>query len=434
MCSVKLEVLLFFTFFLMIKFISFFNKKISFSLPLWSLLLIPFVAYWGWEIFWFQKVGLNVIKLHTHFMFLGTMGLFFIFFITFYLKNSSKQNFYLLIVSSTFLLLLIEFILAITGTNKTYLEKASGFYSSPYQGENSHYHSWTPLKPHWIKKPEYAYLFPTNSLGFADSNWNLNKEAHVKRIICLGDSFTEGDGAPYDSSYVALLKKYPFQTSPPLEWINGGICGSDFFHNYKNLKDLLLPYKPDMILQTLASHDFITDIRLRGGMERFSSDGTMNYKNAPWWEPLYAVNYLSRFFFHALGYNELLQKKELAKQEIKTMNEITIQLFNEYEALCEKNNIQWVLILRPDKNEILDRHYSYDFEPILQKIQTYPNVKILNLLPAYQEYIELKGTKVENYFWKNDGHHNSKGYQMMAECVAQFLEKENMLIEPEILF
>ncbi|MCO5247753.1 MAG: hypothetical protein M9887_02220 [Chitinophagales bacterium] len=46
-----------------------------------------------------------------------------------------------------------------------------------------------------------------NSLGLSDKEWIKEKPTGTYRIICLGDSFTEGDGVDYEHSYVQALQR-----------------------------------------------------------------------------------------------------------------------------------------------------------------------------------------------------------------------------------
>ena len=52
------------------------------------------------------------------------------------------------------------------------------------------------------------YPMFTNSLGFRDSAVRtVSRETSRKRVLFIGDSFTEGLGVPYDDSFVGILDK-----------------------------------------------------------------------------------------------------------------------------------------------------------------------------------------------------------------------------------
>jgi hypothetical protein len=394
----------------------FLNKEVKIKLSITHLLYSVFIFYFIWELYWFNVVGYAFIKWHTRLM-IYVYCWFFLYFVSILFK---KQKINALIFFSSIILVFFvsELFLIITGLKKTYREQINNTYVSHFKPEdNSHYHLWIPNEPHYLTKPEFRYWRPTNSLGFGDEEWPIEKPNNQIRILALGDSFTEGDGAEYDSSYVSILKAKLIEKDTNFYVMNGGVCGSDPFNNFIILKDLLLKYKPNYVIQALASHDLTMDITHRGGFERFLDNGKQEFKKAPWWEPIYAVSYLSRLFFDFAGYDELLMKKKLDKETVLELNNTLIELFETYSKLCKENNIKLFLFLRPEKNEIEDDKYNFDFSTFEEFIFQNNNIIYHDLLPCYISTIKNSNTKAENYFWIYDGHHNAKGYKMMAECI-----------------
>lgn len=398
--------------------------EINIQIPAVSLLFFVLAAYTIWEAYWYQKVELRFIKWHTHlapFLYLWLIGYFIFSLLRVKESDIKKQNAFLLFTSILFSLMIAEAFMITTGMRKTYMERISGAYYSPYSPQDkTHYHIWPNNQEHWITKPEYAFRRPTNSQGLPDREWFIDKKPGEKKILALGDSFTEGDGAPDDSDYVALLTEKLATTGYKYYLMNAGVCGSDPFFNYVQLKDRLLTYSPDYIFQTLSSGDVMWDILQRGGMERFKADGSLQFAKAPWWEPLYAVSNVSRIFFELAGYNEMLQRINLPAKDKARLNNQVIALFKEYNALCIKKSIKLFIILRPDRREIERNQYDYDFSEILKNT----DAEIIDLLPLYRAYIRNNKTSATDYFWKIDGHHNSKGYQMMADVLFDSLAPE----------
>jgi lysophospholipase L1-like esterase len=393
-------------------------------MPLWLMFVFPLAAYFIWELYWYNQLGLNFIKWHTHLMLYVYLWLIMavLIHLLFRKNNNLSNNFILAGTSVIFMLFGAELFLEITELKKTYLEKIGNGYTSPYIANTTHghYHGWPSIeKEHWIVKREYKYWRPTNTHGVGDYEWKVEKDSSELRILTLGDSFTEGDGAPYDSSYPAILKNLFHSYTIPINIMNAGVCGSDPFYNYLHLKNELVAYQPDVVIQTIASHDLITDIILRGGMERFKSDGGQQFRNAPWWEAIYAVSYLSRFYFSCKGYTELLRKKYLTNEEVAWLNKTLIKLLDDYIKLCAENNIKLIMVLRPDREEIIMGKYAFDFTLIKQKLQETDGVQTIDLLPKYIDYIEAHNSNTTDYFWEFDGHHNSKGYSMMAATIFE---------------
>lgn len=409
------------------------NRKLSFSWDIrirlsisviWLIILLS-LPYLIWEIFWAVRVGYPFIKWHTHlmlFFYLWVVG----YLILHYLIKKLWPEIYmtgLTLHTAVIVALFIgELFLIVTKINETTLEKlGDGYFSwyDPSPNENW-YHASPSSNPHWIVKPEYKYIREGNSLGFSDMEWPARKRKNEKRILALGDSFTEGDGAPYDSCYVTQLRKKIQATDSTTYVMNAGICGCDPFINYVNYRDRLLKYKPDVILQTLSSGDINVDIIVRGGMERFKTDGTVQYVKAPVWEPIYAISDLSRLYFSAIGYDQLLMKSSIIPDNKKRLDSIVVDLFRQYAALAKANNCRLVIILQPFLFEVNSQKYQYDFSAMLDKVRKIDNVQVYDLMPFYTSYIKEHNKTPADYYWPMDGHHNSAGYTMMADGIYSF--------------
>jgi hypothetical protein len=161
------------------------------------------------------------------------------------------------------------------------------------------------------------------------------------------------------------------------------------------------------------------DIMTRGGMERFHKDHTVDYKPAPWWEPIYAMSYISRLILGFAGYNETLRNYRITPQEKKNADDITRDLFEKYLALCREKKIRLIIVLHPQEYEVQENKYSYDFSDVLRDLRSKPDVLIVDLLPAYRSYLSKTHTQAKDYYWIEDGHHNSRGYKMMAETTLK---------------
>lgn len=386
---------------------------------------ILLLAYFLWEVYWYNKVCIGFINWHTHLM-LYVYLILLICLLQMKIKKNFFKNLSLLMLTVFVLLFSIEFFLILKGTHTTYLERKYGNYYSHYNCRNaSFYHNWPSNALHYMQTPEYKFIRKTNSLGFSDKEWIPQKNTKT-RILAIGDSFTEGDGAPQDSCYVSLLSKTLNTDSIYFEFMNAGTCGSDPFFNFINYRDRLQIYQPDIILQSLSAGDVLSDMATRGGMERFKNKPFLAFNRAPWWEPIYAISHVSRIFFSALGYNELLQRGDITDENKKEMDKKLIELFERYDSLAIKNNASLFVIIRPDgKSEVTSEMASYDFSSITNKLSKTTGIHFVNLIPLYKQYFKEKGENISDYYWKQDGHHNSKGYRLMAQLIAEsvFWEK-----------
>lgn len=385
---------------------------------------VPLLGYAAWEGYWYTRVGLCMVKWHTHlavYVYLWVAGL--AAYIWRWRKNPApgRGNWFVAFSAVVFMLGLFELVLIVWGRQKTYLEQITGAYGSLYKPNvQSAYFAWPRTDTfHLIEKPEYTYWRPTNQHGFGDTRWSLAADNGTLRVLTLGDSFTEGDGAAFDSSYPAVLRQLLQQTQPGAQVLNGGMLGSDPFYNFKWLRDSLYSYKPQVVIQTLSSNDFTIDYALRGGAERFKPDGTVQYRPAPWWEPLFALNYTVRYGFHMAGYSDQLIPEKFSPRQTADMNRAFSMWFTQYAAFCRKHNIQLYVVVFPGKSEIEQQAYAFNLQATVRHLQHTPGVQVLDLLPQYVQYMRQPGHNLNDYYWKKDGHHNARGYAVMANFVYQ---------------
>ena len=81
--------------------------------------------------------------------------------------------------------------------------------------------------------------------------------------------------------------------------------------------------------------------------------------------------------------------------------------------------------MHPLRNEIDNKSFSY-----LSKVEQYAKenkIETLNMLDYYlnNQNISIKNSK--EYYWKIDGHHNTKGYEAFARGVEWKLLKIGVL-------
>lgn len=339
--------------------------------------------------------------------------------------NIKVDNFRLTIVSISVCLIIVESIFILSGYNSTYLEKRYKFYyESEYIPKNKN-HLWVWDHDHDLKTNEYFYHRAINSLGLSDIEHPISKKDNEYRIIGLGDSFTEGDGTDQDSTWLKFLshdlEKYSFKKTPV--FMNAGVCGSDPFFEYMLLKEKLLKYKPDLLIVAINETD-INDIIIRGGVERFLPDGTVKYNDPPWFEPIYASLHISRLIFiNDTKFNDQLISCKKVDVE-KAMTKI-FQCVLLFDQLSKEKHFKLLLVTHPLSKEIAVNKLK--LADVADKIKKETKIYFLDML----EYISTKegiGQKnVSEYFWKFDGHHNSKGYAAFARGIEWKLKEMGII-------
>jgi lysophospholipase L1-like esterase len=358
-----------------------------------------------------------------------------------YRTNNWKFSIILLFV----LLFLVELILKYAiGTYNSYGEMNGGFYYySQYKGiqydnmilkRNLGQHNF------WIKKmppgytriedkSEFHYAHTYNSMGLRDREIKVEKDSNEYRIIGIGDSFTEGVGTHQDSTWLRFLEtklnkspKYNFTT------LNAGCSGSDPYYEYMLLKEELLKFNPDLLILVINSSD-LSEIFVRGGMERFKPDGLIAYNQGPSWEYLYAFSYIFRHIMHdVLHYDRwlLLRNNEFEKKKNELIDSIYNALVN-IKDITVKNGFEFLIVLLPDYHELQNDIYS--LKPLALKISKNPDLNFTDLREYYKKAGIDNPDVVFKYYWKIDCHHTSKGYAIMADGIADAIYKNGTIIK-----
>lgn len=348
-----------------------------------------------------------------------------------FLFKKKKKEILLLCVSLVLVLLTTESVLRFGVKKKLTYNENLGFpeYQSLYSQRSclkskkkskpvERLYSYDPNSSRVESNVDFTYNHYYNNLGLRDDALEMAKRENEFRIICLGDSYTEGVGAPQDSSWVALLEKQ-LQSSDSTQFfncINGGKAGADPIYNYINLKERLIRYHPNLILLTINNTDF-SDLITRNGFDRIV-DGKVNERYGPWWEPLYATSFIFRHIamdrFHVTF--QLLTPKQLEKRGDKAY-ELIEESINKTAKLAKENHSEFAVIFHPAVQELYARQTMMDY--FVQHLMRTYDYKIIYLLPCLSNKMAKEGKEPQDYFWLHDRHFNCKGYELFATCVFE---------------
>jgi lysophospholipase L1-like esterase len=327
-----------------------------------------------------------------------------------------------------------EMVLRYLCTVCTWMEHNTGEYVSPYQEPpiNGWYHLRAPNDVSSYGQPEFDFELSTNSLGIRDVEHPIEKPPGEFRIVGLGDSFTEGQGVPYEDSYLKVLERdlNRRQARVGVRVLVGGVAGSDPFYCFRLLEDKLLPYHPDLVTLAINNSD-VTDIIARGGNERFLPDGTVRFREPPQDEWLFARSHLYRVFlmlalghdWHGLSPSEHVAKRTEAIEKLK-------EIVDGFQELGSQEDFRLVMILHPDLNELLTATYAFDADALKRHF----SAKGIGSVDVMEHFLKKSGPDRkdrERLYWKKDFHHNQEGYRMFAEAVEEYL-LANGYIEPSL--
>ncbi len=357
------------------------------------------------------------------------------FFLRIGLKNeTTKTNNKIFVTATLVLLFLIE--LTLKYGLKTYCSynevNGSFFYSSPYKQHqlkdlqnlfkstsyNPQLKIHEPNSAYRLSKKEYQYEHKYNSLGLRGKE--PVTDTCLNTVIALGDSFTEGEGTPSDSTWPALLqKKLSLELCPKkIQCINAGCSGSDPFFEFLLLKKNLLGFKPKIVLLSINQSD-IYDVVLRGGFERFTSNGKITLKERPWWEFFYQFSFIIRHIVHDIfKINRQLMSDKTYRDEVKVaLDKLQQCVVSDFKNLAIDNKFELIVILHPMQYEL--ENNSFNLDPLFYSLKKDKLITTINLKEEFNILKSKFQFQYSTLYWQNDMHHNSKGYQLWATIMAE---------------
>ena len=333
-------------------------------------------------------------------------------------KHQSRTTILIVLFWVVVFLVAAEFLLRVRCTYCTYTERNHGRFVAPYSiRKSSWYHVRSPDAVSNYQEQEFDYEIRTNSLGFRDIEHPVSKPLGELRIMAIGDSFTEGKGAGFEQTWLNQLGRTlnAEHTGSRFRMICGGVAASDPFFGYRILVDKLLVYRPDFVL-LVVNHSDIMDTIVRGGMERFLSDGTVkgvDPPDAPW---LYESSHFARFIlFELFDYTHHLMTRTERDRKAQQALEKIMRLLHEYNTLLESRGIVFSLVILPFRGEL--KRDQYDKLDLLREFALKHQITVIDTKPYLYGKLMEHENRLDDLYWPIDTHFTELGYRYFAESV-----------------
>jgi hypothetical protein len=139
----------------------------------------------------------------------------------------------------------------------------------------------------------------------------------------------------------------------------------------------------------------------------------------------YCEHLVSSKFLYRLIIMEDWKRLFYKKEKLYTStHEKIYKAISEINAICLKNNTQYIVIFNPLKEEI---SIPWGWDTLSNKLKS-ENIKTIDLKKAYLDDGRINPSTYQDYYWKIDGHHNSIGYQIMGELILKELKLQKINI------
>ena len=174
-------------------------------------------------------------------------------------------------------------------------------------------------------------------------------------------------------------------------------------------------YRLNRLLFLMNTTD-INDVATRGGNERFTADGFLQYQPGPWWEPVYALSFVGRLFVNnamKLDYN-LQTQEQCSAAHRQAINKIAGLLKTEIVPWSKRTGVPVAIALHPLNWEYENATPGNDYAALLTALQSIQGIAVVDCLPE----LKAKATGKKLY-WQHDQHFKPGGYNIIARYIYQ---------------
>lgn len=100
-----------------------------------------------------------------------------------------------------------------------------------------------------------AMQVQTNSLGLRDEEWTPPGDPSAKTILCIGDSFTFGQGVDVDDRFDTVLERKLDEADESFQLVNAGVNAWGTIQATRYARDHFETFEPDIIVLTFCEND-----------------------------------------------------------------------------------------------------------------------------------------------------------------------------------
>ena len=314
-----------------------------------------------------------------------------------------------------------------------------------------YHHGLSPYRKEMERWGRKVYPMITNSLGFRDKIIReIALQTNKKRILFIGDSFTEGVGVTYEESFVGLIDK---TVDSGIEILNAAV--NMYSPKMYYLKTKFLIEYVGLKFDELFVFIDISDVQDEILFEKFKSDAVGTYD----WLSFLSKRFLKRwsYIYYSINKTKRTSNEEvinpeglfpsLARKNLDndifssefingrpywTLND---SVFNKWGRrglilcrenikqladICRKNNIKMTIVVYPWKTQIYMNDLDSRQVAFWGQFCRERNLSFINLFP---EFINEGDADiiVNKYFIKGDDHWNVTGHRLVANKILKYI-------------
>jgi hypothetical protein len=293
----------------------------------------------------------------------------------------------------------------------------------------------------------------TNSLGFRDSsNRNVELRSDKRRVLFIGDSFTESVGVDFEDSFVGLLSK----THPDLDLLNAGVVSYATAIYYLKIKDLIeRGFFADRIIVLLDISDVyddavtyqVQDGRIKVDVDLQQKDKALSRKYINSTRPpeplsirleklsgkysvlthavISALNRWTRpaynsYFSDVDRWSSLWTHDDFAYRTYgEKGQQLQLKHMGRLLELCRSRRIELSVAVYPWPGQILANDIDSRQVRFWKEWTDENNVGFINMFPYF--FLEDPMTTIGKYFIRRDCHWSKEGHRLIADILSDKL-------------
>lgn len=282
----------------------------------------------------------------------------------------------------------------------------------------------------------------TNNMGFrSDTDFKIQKENNVKRVMIFGDSFTAGDGVENSKRYSDLLKA----KVSDIEVLNFGLSHSGTDQQYLIFREIAKEMKPDLIIIS----PLLENIRrnMKSELLNQTQDGDFFFRPKPYFEihdselklcnvPVPKTKLFNSETIPTEEHSKLRIILSGIKKHLYKSLKIKTNIFPEYDS---ESRIEWKLmkailtkwikevdcpvILMPIpwhlQFEHPDMYVTENYIRRFKSLEENNKCNVINLLEEFQKY---DSDTRRSFTYKYDKHFSPAGHVVVAESLISIIK------------
>ncbi len=336
---------------------------------------------------------------------------------------------------------IILFLLAdiLTGNAYTFLIAPHSLQKTTRVKSDIFHHGLKPGVDTTLKWGKYTFHMVTNSLGFRDFNAreiSLKKTPGVRRLLFIGDSFTEGIGVDYEEAFVGRIARQ--LSGKGIEVLNAGVVSYSPVLYQRKLQYFIgqQGLEVDEVVVFLDNSDIMNEVEYEAEL---NEPRPVQHRRRSWLEFLERNSVTCRLLLK-IKWIVLDQPRIQKIQNERNYNlsrwSYEEKAFNDYGreglglaekrmngllAFLKQRNIPMILAVYPSREQLLKQTRNSLQEIFWKEWASKNGVKFLNYFPVFFNLGKPEDT-AKRYYLKGDLHWNQEGHEIVAQYfLDQFL-------------